>query len=454
MRFCNPFRSARAHGVHNLASFILLATFSLLAHGADAPLFVPQLLGAQYTFIDQHQGALRSPYADTLSLKARGDSARSHTFGVYFGVQLPAHLQFYLDVEMFKGEGVSNATGVGAIVNGDVVHSGSAGLGKRAYVARRYLQWTLPLGGAPQSIGRAQDQLPDAASTARQFQIRLGRMTPADDFDKNRYAGSARTQFMNGAFFNTLAWDYAADTRGYTNGLVLAYASPRWTLRYGVYQMPTHANGQALEADLQHARGEQAQLTLRDSPDGWALRLLMYRNLGRMGVYANALRIAAATGSTPDIVADDRDGRRKYGYAINAELPLADGGDTGLFARYGWNDGRTESFVFTEVDRDASLGAQVSGVHWRRAQDRLGIAFDMDALSREHRDYLAAGGSGFLLGDGRLDYSHERIAEVYYAFRPFAHFTLSPDFQFIRAPGYNRDRGPARFFGLRAHLEY
>ncbi|MES2405568.1 MAG: carbohydrate porin [Pseudomonadota bacterium] len=437
-----------------LAVLPLLVVLPCIARADDAPRdFVPQLLSAQYTFIDQHQDALRSPYAGPLSLEPGGDTERSHTFGAYFGVQLPAHFQYYFDVEMFKGEGVSGATGVGAIVNGDVVHSGNAGLGKRAYVARRYLRWTLPLGGASQNIKRAQDQLPGAESD-RHIEAKLGRMTPSDDFDKNRYANSARTQFMDGAFFNALAWDYAADTRGYTNGAVFAWVNPHWTLRYGVYQMPTRANGQTLEWPLKRARGEQMQLTLRESPDSWALRLLVYRNIARMGTYRDALRIAQETGTTPEIRADDLDGRHKYGYAINAELPLADGGDTGLFARYGWNDGHTESFVFTEVDRDASIGAQVSGVRWHRAQDRLGIAMAMNALSRDHRDYLAAGGSGFLLGDGALNYGHEEIAEVYYAIRLFAHVTLSPDFQFIRDPGYNRDRGPARFIGIRAHLEY
>ncbi|MGH8184092.1 MAG: carbohydrate porin [Rhodanobacteraceae bacterium] len=436
------------------AAALLAASIPCCARAAEAARdFVPQLLGVQYTFIDQHQDALRSPYSGPLSLKADGDTERSHTFGAYFGVQLSAHFQFYFDIEMFKGEGVSGATGVGAIVNGDVVHSGNAGLGKRAYVARRYLRWTLPLGGRIHSVERGQDQLPGAEAD-RYIEIKLGRMTPADDFDKNRYADSARTQFMDGAFFNTLAWDFAADTRGYTNGLMAAWVNPHWTLRYGVYQMPTFANGQTLEAPLQRAHGEQAQLTLRGAPDGWALRLLVYRNIARMGIYSEALRIAEATGRVPDISADDREGRRKYGYAINAELPLADNGDTGLFARYGWNDGHTESFVFTEVDRDASVGAQVSGVHWRRAQDRLGIAVAMNALSHDHRDYLAAGGCGFLLCDGRLDYGHEEIAEIYYAMQLLPHITLSPDFQFIRNPGYNRDRGPARFVGIRAHIEY
>ncbi|HEX7325949.1 MAG TPA: carbohydrate porin [Rhodanobacteraceae bacterium] len=432
---------------------LLAACIPMVASATDARLFVPRFLDAQYTFVDQHQYALRSPYAGPLSLLPQGDTEQSHIFGASFGVQLPWHLQFYFDVAMFKGEGVSGATGLGGLTNGDVIRSGSGTLGKRAYVARRYLEWTLPLGGDAQAVASGPDQLA-GTQAARRLMVKLGKMAVNDDFDRNRYANDTDTQFMNWTLWNNPAWDFAADTRGYTNGLLLAWINPHWTLRYGVYQMPTMANGQTLEASLRRARGSQAQLTLRGAPDGWALRLLVYRNLARMGIYSQALRIAALTHTRPDIVADDRDGRHKYGYAVNIELPLADSGDTGLFARYGWNDGHTESFVFTEVDRDASIGAQVSGVHWHRPQDRLGIAFDTDALSREHRNYLAAGGCGFVLCDGRLDYAHEEIAEVYYALRVSPHLTLSPDFQFIANPGYNRDRGPARFIGLRAHVTY
>ncbi|TAM97509.1 MAG: hypothetical protein EPN40_07660, partial [Rhodanobacteraceae bacterium] len=192
---------ARTPGFHRFA-FAAAALILGVARADEAPReFVPQLLGAQYTFVDQHQYALRSPYAGPLSLLPQGDTEQSHTFGAYFGVRLPAHLQFYFDVEMFKGEGLSGATGVAAIVNGDVVHSGNAGLGKRAYVARRYLRWSLPLGGATHAVDRGQDQLPGAEAD-RHVEAKLGRMAPSDDFDKNRYANSARTQFMDGAFFN------------------------------------------------------------------------------------------------------------------------------------------------------------------------------------------------------------------------------------------------------------
>ncbi len=426
-----------------------LATAQETDTGGD---YLPHLLGAQYTFIDQHQDALRSPYSSPLSLRANGDTRASHTFGAYFGMQLPWHLQFYLDAEMFKGAGVSNATGMAGLTNGDVIRSGTANLGKRPYIARRVLRYTLPLGDESEDVEAAQGQLAGKEYSSR-IEVKLGKLAASDDFDKNRYADSTRTQFMNWALFNNAAWDFAADTRGYTNGVMLALVQPAWALRYGVYQMPREANGQTLEGPLSRARGEQVELTWQPQKDGYAVRFLAFRNIARMGVYRDAIAIAEETGGVPDIRADDRDGRRKHGYAINAELPLADDGNTGLFARLGWNDGRNESFAFTEADRTVSVGAQLSGTHWGRSEDHLAIAWVANGLSHDHRDYLAAGGSGFLVGDGRIDYARENIAEVYYAAKVNKYITLSPDFQFARNPGYNADRGPARFYGIRAHVE-
>jgi hypothetical protein len=258
---------------------------------------------------------------------------------------------------------------------------------------------------------------------------------------------------MNWDFINAAAYDYAADTRGYTDGLIAAWVRPRWTLRYGVYQMPLLANGQALAGPLGRARAEQVQLSLHPfGSEGFALRMLAYRNIARMGSYAQALAIPAADGNTPDIVADGREGRSKHGYVINTELPLADGGDTGLFARWAWNDGHTQSFAYTEADRSLSVGAQLSGVHWQRSEDRVGIALDLNALSSAHRTYLAAGGCGFMLCDGALSYGRERLIEAYYRLQLGHYLQLSPDLQWIANPGYNRARGPAQVLGLRVHL--
>ncbi|WP_143525814.1 carbohydrate porin [Rhodanobacter sp. C05] len=419
----------------------------------DTNYLVPQLLGAQYTFITQIQNSLHSPYAGPLSLNPRGDHARSHTFGVYFGVPLTSRLSAYVDVEMFRGQGISHSTGLAGLTNGDVIRGGGSTLGRGAYVARAFLTYDIPLGDKTTEVKRKMDQLPGAQADDR-LSFKLGLMAVNDDFDQSRYGNSTRTQFMNWSLFNSPAWDFAADTRGYTVGGLATYVTGPWTWRYGIYQMPTKANGPNLEGPIGKANGQNAQVTWQHDPKSASVWLLVFQNKARMGIYDDALLRAEETGTVPNIRADDQNGRYKYGAAAGIDVPLADDGDTGLFGRVAWNDGKTESFVFTEADRSASIGVQVAGSEWERPKDRIAIAFAVNGLSPEHRDYLAAGGSGFTLGDGRLNYSTEQIGEAYYDLAVTSFAFVTADIQLIHNPGYNRDRGPARVVGLRVHLEY
>lgn len=419
----------------------------------------PMLLAAQYTWIDQWQSSLASPYQGPFSLHPDGDRQATHTIGFYGGWAPFSFGQLYLDAEKFMGAGVSAATGLGGLTNGDVIRQGGEGLKKEFYIARLYARFMLPLGTEAVQVARGQDQLP-GSEAVRRLELKVGRLSATDDFDKNSYANSARIQFLNWSLWNQTAWDFAANTRGYTDGFVVGYVSREWSLRYGLYRMPLYANGQTLET-LLRAREEDLELTLSPAGSGTVVRLLAYRNTARMGDYAEALALAAASGGVPDVAADDREGRHKTGFGVNAEQPLADGGETGVFLRLGWQDGKTEDFAFTEVDRQASGGGQLSGVHWQRPDDRLAVAAVVEGLSGVHRDYLAAGGSGFLLGDGRLDYAREKILETYYRAswtwscgQAELHAQLTPDFQYIRNPGFNQDRGPVRLYALRLHLEY
>jgi carbohydrate-selective porin OprB len=230
-------------------------------------------------------------------------------------------------------------------------------------------------------------------------------------------------------------------------------------VRVGSFQMPRQANGNQFDADLRRARGDNAELTLAPGAGAadthWpTIRLLGFVNHARMGNYAAALAHAAAVDSVPDIVADDQPGRRKLGWGVNLEQPLTDAGETGGFLRVGGNDGANESFAFTEVDRHLSAGLQVSGAHWRRPDDRAAVAFVRHGIVPAHRAYLAAGGVGFLLGDGRLTYGPEEIGEMYYRLQAGPYLQVSPDVQAVAHPGYNRDRGPAVVLSLRVNLRY
>lgn len=414
----------------------------------------PQLTGLQFTMMRQKLSSLTSPYASNLSLPSAGDIASTYTYGIYLGWEPISRLQLYLDLEKFQGAAIGNATGLASLTNGDAIRSGSQDLPHEPYIARKFVRYTIALDAPEHEADRSLDQLSGFEADTR-LEFKFGTMAVTDDFDRNRYANSTRTQFENWSLFNNTAWDFAADTRGYTNGLMLAYVGPVWSVRYGIYQMPKFANGQPLCAPISRCRGENFEITwVQPKVDGLVIRFLAYRNIYNGGDYREAIAVARANGTTPDIAADDRPGRSKYGLGLNIEQPLADAGETGLFTRLGWNDGRNESFAFTEIDRLFSLGAQVDGLHWWRPADRAGIAYVIGGLSSPHEQYLAAGGQGFVVGDGRLNYGLEQVLEAYYRFEPVRHVQLSVDYQRIKNPGFNQDRGPANVMGFRIHLDY
>jgi high affinity Mn2+ porin len=414
----------------------------------------PYLLGTQINVIGQDLRPFRSPYEGANSLQSRGDSKISHAYGVYGGIDAGHGLQAYLDAEMIRGKGVSRVVGLAGPTNGDVLRQGTADLGSGPYVARAFIRYVVSFSGRQRdTLPSAPDQIPSVVS-ARRLEIVAGKLAVSDLFDVNRYANSTRQQFMNWSLFQNTAWDFAADTRGYSNGVAVALIQPGWILRAGSFQMPHEANGNVFDSDLEHARGDQIELTLTLPHTQTTARILGYLNHARMGSYVEALAVGRAQGRPPDIAADDRPGRTKYGFGLNVEQPLSDDGETGLFARFGWSDGRNESFAFTEVDRHLSFGAQLAGGRWGRANDRLGMGAVREGIVALHRDYLGAGGLGFLLGDSRLNYGSEQIVEGYYRLQAGPYLQLSPDVQHIRNPGYNRDRGPATVISLRINLRY
>lgn len=462
--------------VFTLAAHIASAIFVVLTLGTLSPELHAQstaadsgvgsakwpvaLLGTQINVITQHLVPFRASYTGANSLTPNGDTQTSQAFGLYAGASITARLQGYLDVEMLRGNGISHATGLAGITNGDVLRQGTVDLGNGPYVARAYLRYTLPLEGATlDTLARAPDQFPLTVA-ARRLEIFAGKLSLVDLFDLNRYANSSRWQFMNWSLFQNSAWDFAADTRGYSNGVAFVWIEPGFSLRAGSFQMPTIANGNHFDPDLRRAHGDEVEGTVIVPFTGTVVRMLGYLNHARMGSYQIALDRAAAARAAhgadtiPDIVADDQPGRTKYGVGLNVEQPLADDGETGAFLRLGWSDGANESFVFTEVDQHVSLGLQVSGVHWARKNDRVGIAAVSEGISRVHQQYLAAGGLGFLLGDGRLNYGPEQIVEAFYRAQLGPFMQVGPDVQLIRNPGYNRDRGTATVASLRINLRY
>jgi hypothetical protein len=275
-------------------------------------------------------------------------------------------------------------------------------------------------------------------------------MSTADFFDLNGPGSDSHLQFMNWTLDNNGAFDYAADTRGYTIGGIVEWHEASWTLRGGLMLMPVEANGIKLDKHIRHNRGQNLELELRRAIRGLptTLRFLLFQNRANMGSYRQS--IADAGEGVPDIASTRRAGRTKIGFGINGEQEIRP--NVRLFGRIGWSDGRNESFAYTEVDRTLEIGADAGSVVARRGH--AGIAMVVNGLSGAHRDYLARGGSGFLLGDGALRYRPEEIVEIYYTLRIGPGVFASVDVQHIEHPGYNADRGPVTVPGLRLHFDF
>ena len=179
-----------------------------------------------------------------------------------------------------------------------------------------------------------------------------------------------------------------------------------------------------------------------------SVRLLGYLERAHMGSLQEALDSPVRPA---DIVAT-RVYRCKYGFGLNVEQEIIK--NVGIFMRLGWNDGRTEGWIFDDVDHAASLGISIKGEAWGRPNDTFGFAGAINGLPDVHKRFFAAGGTGILAGDGALNYGLETNVETYYDAQICNGVHLAFDYQFISNPAYNRDRGPVSVFAARMHWEF
>jgi high affinity Mn2+ porin len=291
---------------------------------------------------------------------------------------------------------------------------------------------------------------------ARRLEFRVGKFSLVDFFDLNTWGQDSHLQFLNWTVDNNGVYDYAANTRGYTDSVLLEYDDHWWTVRFAESLMPKVANGINLDADIARARAENLEFEARGkriAHRAGVVRFTSYLNHADMGNYNAAIaNFLAGKTPKPDIISTRQQGRHKYGFGLNVEQEITS--QIGLFARLGWSDGRNESFAYTEVDRTLELGAFSKGETWHRRNDRAGIAFTMNGIVAAHQNYLALGGVGFLLGDGALTYGHEKIFETFYTAHLWRGLFSSFDIQHINNPGYNKARGPVLVPGLRFHVDF
>lgn len=411
-------------------------------------------LSGQANFISQWHPSFHSPYQGKNSLTPDAQDASSRVLTLFTGWRATNTTEFLCDVQETGGHGIGEALGVAGFTNLDVVRNPT--LSKAPYVARLMWHQIIPLGNNKIQSQRNPFSL-FAELPERRLEVRFGKMSMVDFFDVNSYGSDSGFQFMNWTVDNNGAYDYAADTRGFTYAAMVEYHDGNYVVRFAEALMPKVANGIHLDADLGRARAENVEVELHEQVVGkqpGILRLLSYVNHANMGDYRQQTNewLANPTTPTPEIAAHPLQATVKYGFGINVEQPIRDW--VGAFARWGWNEGQHESFAYTEVDQTWEFGVGRTGGPWGRRADRFGLAFVTNGINHEHARYLSYGGVGFLLGDGKLNDRRENIVESYYTLHAWRGVFPSFGFQYVMNPGYNRDRGPVVVPSVRLHVEF
>ncbi|PSL43711.1 high affinity Mn2+ porin [Chitinophaga niastensis] len=428
---------------------LALSATRLFAQDKKTDSIIPYSFHFQQTLVTQWHPDFSAKYSGPNSFRTHEDGKTSITSTFYAGIRPLKNLELYVNPELAGGEGLSHATGIAGFPNGETFRVGDPK--PKIYLARAFAVYTLPLNATTQVD---EDDLNNVAGTTPTHYLRFigGKYCLADFFDQNNYSHDPRTQFLNWSLMSNAAWDYPADVRGYTMALTLQYRKDNWQVQAATSLEPLEANGPKLNYHYGQSNGEVVEVThthILNKHEG-NIRVMAFINQAPMGSYNEALK---AHIDTPDITAVRKNGRTKYGFAINADQEFTKEG--GAFLKASWSDGHNETWAYTEIDRSVSAGWLQNGRSWHRAQDNAGIAVVVNGLSEDHRHYLAAGGSGFMVGDSQLNYAPEMIAEVFYQCNiTRLHIALSPDYQFVLHPGYNKDRGPVNIIGLRTRVAF
>jgi high affinity Mn2+ porin len=403
----------------------------------------------QQTVITQYKLPFNADYSGQNSLSPLTETQSSITTTFFGAARLWKGAEVYFNPELSGGAGLSKTLGVAGFPNGETFRVGSTE--PKIYIARLYFKQNFEWGKEKDTI-EADANVLGGLKSKRYFSIAIGKFGMADFFDNNNFSHDPRSQFMNWALMDNGAWDYPANTRGYVIGSTAELGQPNWTLRFAFTMVTTQANQSTWDAKIAKANTETIEYEKRYSIDGQkgTVRVLGFLNNGKFGNYDLAI---AQNLKAPNVDSTQAYGRHKYGFGINTDQYITK--DFGVFAKASWNDGHTETWFFTEIDRSITFGGELKGSNWSRPDDEVGLAFIGDGLSAPHRNYLADGGYGFLIGDGKLNYAPEMIAEIYYKINAYQKkLFLTPDYQFIVNPAYNKDRGPVNVFSIRAHVEF
>jgi high affinity Mn2+ porin len=401
----------------------------------------------QSTFLAQGYPAFRAPYSGPNSLTPAAQLQETWSNSLFLNARLWDGGELYYNPELLQGFGFNDTMGAAGFPNGEAQKSGFPY--PHYNTSRLFLRQTFGFGGEQEELASGQLQLTDKVDISR-LTLQIGKFSVIDVFDGNAYAHDPRKDFMNWSIWASGAFDYAADKLGLGYGATAELNQKQWALRGGYFLMDAVSNSSNFDMNVFRRGGYVVELETRYSLFGQPgkLRTLGFVNSAFSGSYRETLDNPALNLD----ISQTRTGRLKYGYALNLEQAVTD--DIGLFGRWSWNNGKTEIMAFTDIDASLSLGTSIKGARWGRPDDVIGVAGAINALSRDHRDFIAAGGLGPLIGDGALNYRKERVFETYYALALSSAFTFTADYQLITNPAYNADRGPVSIFSGRLHGEF
>ena len=408
-------------------------------------------LHGQTTTTWQLQPAFRSPYEGPHSLSGAANGRETFDATLYGGFRPWPGAEIWVNPEIDQGYGLGNTFGVAGYLSGEAYKLGVTD--PYFKLPRLFLRQTIDLGGETQKVAPDVNQL-GGTQTANRVVITIGKFSVVDIFDTNTYAHDPRADFLNWSVLDLGAFDYAADSWGFTYGVAAEWYQGRWAARIGAFDLTNLPNSWYLAFPLLQQTQYIAELeerhTLWDQPG--KLKALYWSSFGQFGTYNDAVAVGAATGQTPSTLAVPH-WQSKYGVGLNLEQQIIP--DLGVFARAGWTPGTVEEINFTDIDRSVAAGLSLAGTRWGRPDDTVGMAGVINRISHQGKLYLAAGGLGGIIGDGQLAKAGpEQILEMYYKLSVFSFADVTTDYQFVNNPGYNRQRGPVNAFALRLHAEF
>jgi high affinity Mn2+ porin len=401
----------------------------------------------QSTYLPQGYPSFPALYSGTNSLSPSAQAKATWSNSLFLNARLWDGGEVYYNPELLQGFGLNDTVGAAGFPNGEAQKSNFPY--PHYNTSRLFVRQTFGFGGEQEELASGQLQLGQKVDVSR-LTVQAGKFAVIDVFDGNAYAKDTRKDFMNWSLWAPGAFDYSADKVGLTYGVTAELNQKQWALRGGYFLMVAEPNSNHFDTKVGERGQYVVELETRFSLFGQPgkLRTMGWLDSANMGSFRETLDNPALNLD----IAQTRRGRIKVGYVVNLEQAITD--DVGLFGRWSWNDGKSETLAFTDINRSLSAGLSIKGTKWGRPDDVIGVGGAVNAISQDYRDFLAAGGLGVLIGDGALNYRKERILETYYAYALNKNLTLTADYQLIVNPAYNADRGPVSVFSGRLHGEF